>query len=210
MKRLFFLACLGLGPLAPSEAFGDSIWDRRESRAAFLFEDNRARRVGDLLTIMIMENTATNENEQRQMNKTTDGQVTTTYTGSSNSTSPSKAVALTGALNFNLRNQSSRVFNGNSSLVSGRTFTDKMAVTVIDIMPNGNLVVEGYRTRVVSGEERVLKITGVVRPADIGLRNTVLSEAVANFKISYIGRGPQSAFVNQGFLGRVFNRLWPF
>ena len=210
MRRLFFLAALGLGPLSPCPTFGDSIWDRRESKSAFLFEDNRARRVGDILTIQVSETTTATEQEQRSMNKSTDGRVQTDYTGSSSSSQPSGALALKGALNFDLRNRSSRVFSGTAQLNNARTFSDRMAVTVIDIMPNGNLVIEGYRTRVVEGEERVLKITGVVRPQNIGLNNIVQSQFVANFKISYLGRGPQSAFVNQGFLGRVMNRLWPF
>jgi flagellar L-ring protein precursor FlgH len=210
VKKLLFLACLGLGPLVPNPASADSIWDRRESRSAFLFEDNRARRIGDLLTITIMENTSSNDNETRNLNKNTDGRVQTNYTGNTTSTSPSGTVGVSGALNFDLRNRSNRTFNGTSTLTSDRTFNDKMAVTVIDIMPNGNLVVEGYRTRVVQGEERQLRITGVVRPADIGLQNTVRSEFVANFKISYMGRGPQSSFVNQGYFSRLMNGLWPW
>jgi flagellar L-ring protein precursor FlgH len=82
-----------------------------------------------------------------------------------------------------------------------------MAVTVVDIMPNGNLVVEGYRSRVVAGEERVLRITGVVRQADIGVGNVIPSGFVANFRISYLGRGPATRNNKQGILTR-FNSIF--
>jgi flagellar L-ring protein FlgH len=205
MKKWFLILPLLL-TLKPSEIAADSIWDRRDQRAAFLFHDNRARNIGDIVTIAILENTNANEREQRQMAKSTDGRVTTAFTGSSSSGTTN----LNGALNFDLRNQSNRVFNGSAQLTADRRFTDRMALTVVDIMPNGNLVVEGYRSRVVSGEQRVLRITGIVRPADIDTRNVVPSGSVANFKVSYIGRGPESSFVQQGYWGRVMNLLWPF
>jgi flagellar L-ring protein precursor FlgH len=84
-----------------------------------------------------------------------------------------------------------------------RVFTDQMAVTVVDIMPNGNLVVEGYRSRIVQGEERVLRITGIVRQADIQVGNVIPSGAIANFRISYLGRGPATRTNKQGILTRI-------
>ena len=113
-------------------------------------------------------------------------------------------------MNLALTNATARSFNGTANLTSGRTFTDKMTVTVVDMMPNGNLVVEGYRSRIVSGEERMLRITGVVRQQDIGTANTVLSSSVGNFRVTYLGRGPETRFVNQSYLSRAMNLLWPW
>lgn len=177
----------------------DSIWDRRDPRYAYLFQDNRARRVGDLLTVVISESTTTNDREQRALDKNQN----TTGTASGSTSSGSSG-------SFSFANAFRRTFAGNAQLTSARTFTDRMAVTVVDIMPNGNLVIEGYRSRVVAGEERVLRLTGVVRPADIGTGNAILSTAVANFRISYLGRGPESRTVNQNYLGRIGNLLWPW
>ena len=69
----------------------------------------------------------------------------------------------------------SLTFAGTAQNTANRVFTDRMAVTVVDVMPNGNLVVEGYRSRVVEGEERLLRITGIVRPADIQVGNVIPS-----------------------------------
>jgi flagellar L-ring protein precursor FlgH len=64
-------------------------------------------------------------------------------------------------------------------------------------------VVEGYRSRVVQGEERVLRITGIVRQQDIGVGNVIPSGNVANFRISYLGRGPATRTTRQGIITRI-------
>jgi flagellar L-ring protein precursor FlgH len=109
-----------------------------------------------------------------------------------------------------MSNNSKRQFNGSAQLSSDRRFADRITVTVVDVHPNGNLVIEGYRSRMVAGEQRVLRITGIVRPTDINGQNTVESRFVANFHVSYLGKGPESNFVNQGWLSKLFNRIWPW
>ncbi len=187
-----------LTPLVVGATLGvvraDNIWDRRDPRYANLFQDNRARNIGDILTVVINETTASNDREQRAQDKSNSANGNINLLGETAS----------GDAGFRRR------FNGSAQLTSDRRFQDRLAVTVVDVMPNGNLVVEGYRSRVVAGEERVLKITGVVRVQDIGAGNAVQSTSLANARISYLGRGPMTRSVNQNFLGRVMNRIWPF
>ena len=83
-------------------------------------------------------------------------------------------------------------------------------MTVIDVMPNGNLLVQGRRRLIVAGEKRTLLVSGEVRFADIAVDNSVQSRLVSNFEMSYEGKGPDSSFSNQGWLGKIVNRLWPF
>lgn len=188
------LITLALAAAAP--AFADDIWARRDPRIANLFQDNRARNVGDILTLVINENTTENEREQRQQSKTN------TFTGQATLFGVPQVANSDG--NFG------RTFSGSGQLTGGRTFTDRIALTVVDVMPNGNLVVEGFRSRLTMGEERVLRISGVVRSQDVAVGNLVQSGSLANAKLSYLGRGPTTRQVNQNFLGRVMNRLWPF
>src|SRR5262249_30305422 len=115
-----------------------------------------------------------------------------------------------GALSMSLDGATDRKFSGNSQFTTNHVLTDRMAVTVVDVMPNGNLVVEGYRSRVVAGEERVMRITGTVRQLDVGIGNLVTSGSVANFRVSYLGRGPETRAVNHNFFGKVLNVLWPW
>lgn len=195
MTRRFLLAGV-LALTAVSSLSADDIWARRDPRIANLFQDNRARNVGDIVTLVISENTTENEREQRQQSKTN------TFTGQATIFGVPQVANSDG--NFG------RTFNGSGQLTGGRTFTDRIALTVVDLMPNGNLVVEGFRSRVTLGEERVLRISGVVRPQDIAAGNVVQSGSLANAKLSYLGRGPTSRQINQNFFGRVMNRIWPF
>ena len=198
------LALVILVGAAPARA--DSIWAKRSPRYGFLFIDNRARQIGDTLVLILSETTAIGQREQRQMNKATSVADQFAFEGKSASDGGGR----TGAASLDASNQSSRTYNGSAGLQSTRVLTDRMAVTVVDVLPNGNLVVEGHRIRVIAGERRILRITGVVRPADLSPVNTVFSEAVANFKIEYFGRGADSIWVDQGWFGRVWNFLWPF
>jgi flagellar L-ring protein precursor FlgH len=177
-------------------AFADDIWARRDPRIANLFQDNRARNVGDIVVLVINENTTENEREQRQQSKTN------SFTGQATVFGVPQVGSSDG--NFG------RTFSGSGQVTGGRTFTDRLALTVVDVMPNGNLVVEGFRSRVTMGEERVLRITGVVRPQDITVGNVVQSGNLANAKLSYLGRGPTTRQINKNFFGRVMDRIWPF
>jgi flagellar L-ring protein precursor FlgH len=181
---------------AVSPAVADDIWARRDPRIANLFQDNRARNVGDIVTLVINENTTENEREQRQNNKSN------TFNGQASFFGVPQVANSNGSF--------ARTFTGSGQLTGGRTFTDRIALTVVDVMPNGNLVVEGFRSRLTLGEERVLRVCGVVRSQDIAAGNVVQSSSLANAKLSYLGRGPTSRQVNQNFLGRVMNRIWPF
>jgi flagellar L-ring protein precursor FlgH len=206
-------ALAGLAAAGAGAAVGraDSIWERRDPRYAFLFQDNRARAVGDVLTVVVTETTVAAEQDARALNRTTSGSGSVTFPGSGPATGGgSGGTAATGSvLNFPSES-TTRSFTGSATLNTNRTFTDRLAVTVVDIMPNGNLVVEGYRSRVVEGEERMLRVTGVVRQQDVAVGNLVASGSVANFRVSYLGRGPATRMTKQGPVGRLVNVLNPF
>jgi flagellar L-ring protein precursor FlgH len=206
MKRWVLIALAAVGIVVPM-AQADSIWDRRDPRYAYLFQDNRARQVGDVLTVVVSENTVANEQDQRALEKSSSASLTADYSGS---TSSGGGAGRSAVASLSMSGSSNRQFNGSAQFTANRVFTDRMAVTVVDIMPNGNLVVEGYRSRVVAGEERVLRMTGVVRQQDVGVGNLVTSASIANLRISYLGRGPATRTTKQGYLGRMMNVLWPF
>ncbi|AMV25018.1 Flagellar L-ring protein precursor [Gemmata sp. SH-PL17] len=211
--RRWILASVGLLGAIAATGRADSLWERRDPRYGFLFQDNRARNIGDVLTITITESTVANEQDQKALNRatTSSGQVQVFGGGPVGTGTAGGAGTVTApGVGFVYPNQTSNMtFTGNAQNTVNRVFTDRMAVTVVDVMPNGNLVVEGYRRRVVQGEERVLRITGIVRPADIGVGNVITSGFVANFNISYLGNGPSTRTTRQGYLGRLGNLLRP-
>lgn len=202
---------MGLGLFAACSfsselGFADSMWDRRDPRSAYLFMDNRARRVGDTLTVIINENTNATNNEQRTLKKDTATSGKFNFAGKTGGTGGGKEASA--AVNSDL--SSNRSFEGSADYQSQRQLTDYMQATVVDVLPNGNLVIEGSRERTVSNETRWMRVTGVVRPNDIDIGNRINSQVIAHFRIKYEGGGVESRFTNQGWLGRVTNRVWPF
>lgn len=188
-------------------ARADSLWERRDPYFAYLFKDTRARRVGDVLTVVVREITLFDGKEDRKMNKDTRTSALFNIAGKGQGTLGS-AKAFSGNVDGVATSQ--REFNGKADYKSDRTFSDRMSVVVMDVLPNGNLVIEGYRRRLVANEEKSLRITGIVRPQDIGPDNIVQSQYIANFQVMYSGRGAESSYTNNGWFGRVLNKVWPF
>lgn len=201
--RRWVIALFAFAVSAFSMGRADSLWERRDPRYGFLFQDNRARSVGDTLIVTISETTVTNDQDARNLNRTTAGSGSVAIFDRQR-TPANGTPGTPGQTLFTAPTQNTAyTFAGTSQNTTNRVFTDRMAVTVVDVLPNGNLVIEGYRSRVVGGEERVLRITGIVRPADVAVGNIVPSGSIANFRISYLGRGPATRNNRPGFLTRI-------
>ena len=179
-----------------------SLWQQRDKRKAFLFHDLKARCVGDILTIAIDEETDVANSDTRGMSKQT---ATSANAGFAYAGNPSSGAA---SAQFNV--DSDRDFAGDVNFSSDRQFQDRFSVTVVDVLPNGNLVVAGVRNVWVEGDQKRLSVSGIVRAYDIREDNSVQSSSVADLRIFYEGVGPESHFTNQGWLGRRVNKFWPF
>jgi flagellar L-ring protein FlgH len=186
----------------------DSIWDRRDQRSGYLWMDNRARRIGDTLTVTINEITDATNTEQRTMKKDTAASGKFDFSGQTgNAASATTKLASTSVA---ADNSSDRSFQGSANFQTNRQLTDAMQVTVIDVLPNGNIVIEGWRRRWIADENRLLRVTGVVRPNDIDVTNTISSQVIAGFNIDYATGGVESRFTGQGWMGRFTNKIWPY
>ena len=208
MQRTLILAAI-LATAAPTACFAqaESMWARRDPYTAYLFHDYRARQVGDLLTIVVSENTEIDNQESRELNKQTQTNVNFNSAGGA---SAGKATSRSFANNFSAALQSGRKFDGTANTTIDRKFTDRMTVVVTEVLPNGNLVVEGGRQFKQHRETRILHVSGVIRPADISGDNTIQSGFIADLRMRYDGKGPESNYMNQGWGGRLMNIVWPF
>ena len=90
------------------------------------------------------------------------------------------------------------------------TLTGSLAVSVVEVLPNGNLVVRGEKQLSLSEGSEVIQVSGVIRPQDVSPNNTVLSRRLAHSQISYRGSGELASAAQPGWGTRVLNRLWPF
>src|SRR5205823_962192 len=124
-------------------------------------------------------------------------------TGSSNGSRSGNAT-------MSLEADSSRNAQSKAEYKSDRRYFDRISVVVIDVMPNGNLVIEGLKRLHIAGEEKTIRVSGIVRPVDIGGENAVDSAFIADLQLIYTGRGQESSYINNGWLGKIMNHLWPF
>lgn len=191
---------------SPSESRAESLWKKRKPEYAFLFVDSKARRIGDLLTVVVTQATNVNSSEDRALAKSS--QAGASMSLDSEAGGGFGTQAANAGLNF--AKNSNRGFDGESSFTSNQAFTDRMTVSVVDVLPNGNMVVSGHRKVRLVGDERSLTLTGMIRAIDIGPDNTVDSRLISDLRLQYETVGPARKFVRQGWLGRATNVVWPF
>ena len=187
-----------------------SIYARGRARTQSLFTDDVARDVGDVLTIIIEEESKIENESSRRMDKSD--------TRSAKLEGPFDLVRglnqATGKLfeldRLDFKGTSSTQVEGSANYDSDRSMEDRVTVTVHDVLPNGNLVVVGERRRMTAGDTQIVEVSGIVRPSDIGLNNAVSSKQVAEFHIVYRSRGQENQFTKPSWFGRILNYLNPF
>ncbi len=167
--------------------------------------DKTARRPGDVLTVLISES----QDVQNQESTDTTRESALDYQLASFNIAPNAFSVLP-----DLTASSSDEFRGLATVTKRGAFTARMAVLVVDVLPNGNLVVSGRREIRVDQETKLIEFTGIVRRFDVRADNTVASELVADARISYQGMGNVSHATNRRGLNRFLTEaiawLWPF
>lgn len=199
-------SALVIQSLMSGSVCAQSVWRQRQSKRAFMFYDTPARQVGDILTVLVAESTDVENRDQRALDRDARAGGGFSLSGAISGALGSKATDA----NLNTSTNGNGNFGGSSAYSVERGFVDRITVTVVDRLPNGNLRLVGRRERVVSGERRALKITGVVRPLDISPDNTIQSQFIANFRICYDGDGIESRFTDEGWMTRAWNKYRPF
>jgi flagellar L-ring protein precursor FlgH len=165
-----------------------------------LFADLKARRVGDVLTIRLTESTNASKSAATKTAKTTGVSMTgPTVLGK---TFTAGGVPLSTTLN------SAGSFDGEGSSTQGNSLAGSLTVTVMEVQPNGNLVVQGDKTLKLNQGDEFVHVSGVVRRADIATDNTVTSDKVADAHISYSGRGVIDSANTMGWLAKFFNSMF--
>lgn len=184
----------------------ESHWDNRVPGRAYLFRDTKARCVGDLVTIVITEQTDVQNRENRQLQHETDEGGGLNFASEADGGFGTQGAS---AL-LNLGGNSDREMDGVATFRSNRQFEDRRTVVVTEVLPNGNLVIEGRHDIVILDEHRTLCISGVIRPIDIGPDNAISSAYVTDLQLQYTGDGSDSRQLRQGWWSRRWNRINPF
>jgi len=162
---------------------------------ADLMTDVRARHVNDLVTVRIVENLAASGSADANVSKTTKATASlpTPFSKALGKISPAS---------------SETDFKGSGASTRNSTITAVMTARVTDVLPNGDLVVEGVRQIEVNTDRQIVVLTGVIRQADIGLDNVTLSSTVGQLRIQCVGQGLIKDNLSPGWLVRVLNKIF--
>ncbi len=181
--------------MAARIALADSLWPRNGES---LYKDKKAFKIGDVLTVLVSEAASASHRADTKTRKSASSGVS--WGTQQNSTSPLRDFGITGKENAQ---------GGGSSARSGE-LTGRITVRVTEVLPNGNLVINGNREITVNDEKQVMEITGIVRPEDVTADNSVLSMLIADARIKYTGRGSIAEKARLGFVSRFLSMLWVF
>lgn len=182
-------------------------------REISLFSDTKAHRVGDMISIILVEKTQASKkastNSSKDQNVALDNP---TLLGAPLSFGVPGSLPLNGRkLNLGTTLKGTRAFKGGGDSSQSNQLNGQISVTVAEVLPNGNLVVRGEKQLTINQGDELIRFAGIVRAADISPDNTVLSTLVADAKISYAGKGTLAEANEMGWLGRFFNsKWWPF
>lgn len=180
-------------------AANGSIYQPGVSRT--LFEDRRARYVGDTMTILIAETTSASTKSNTNVSKT--GSISASVPTVSGL--PGKSLQ-----GLTLEAESANTFAGKGDAAANNVFTGNIAVTVIEVLPNGNLLVSGEKQVSIGHGTEYIRLSGVVNPYFISTANTISSANVADARIEYKESGAISEAQVMGWLSRFFLSFLPF
>jgi flagellar L-ring protein precursor FlgH len=174
-----------------------------------LFEDVKARRIGDVITVLLSESTSASSADKDQDTTIANP----TFFGASPQFNLPGLIPLDSNRNNNLQQNLSatRAFKGEADSSQSNSLRGAITVTIADVLPNGNLVVRGEKWLTLNQGEEYIQISGMVRPQDISPDNTVLSTQIGDAQITYSGKGFLNDSNSMGWLARFFNSpIWPF
>ncbi len=188
--------------MAPPSTPG-SLWQDGNGRA-YMFEDLRASRVGDIVIVEIVEQHkgSKSANTQADRDSTYDGSLGGSFLGLNN-----LASALVDGVELNA--SSKNEFEGKGSTSREDTLTGTIAARVVEVLPSGDLRIMGRREVTVNSEKQTMTIAGIVRRIDLDTTNTVLSTAIAEAQIEYSGLGVVDDVQRPGWGVRILDWIIP-
>lgn len=168
-----------------------------------LYEDRTARRVGDVVTVLLEEETDASKDANQAMGRSA------TYSMPAPNIAGQTPTYKGNPLGFDINSEQD--FEGGGAASQSNALSGTLSAIVTRVQPNGNLVIQGQKKLTLNRGDEYVTITGIVRRDDIGPSNTVSSTRVANARLSYTGEGALADSSSMGWLSRVFmSVIWPF
>ncbi|MDX2481891.1 MAG: flagellar basal body L-ring protein FlgH [Desulfuromusa sp.] len=173
-----------------------------------MFVDLKGRTVGDIITVVIVENASASKEATTETDRTSSmsAGITNFFGLEKNLENLNSAIVPSALINATTTND----FEGGGKTARKENLVTTLTTQVIEVLPNGNLKIEGNKTVTVNSEMQIVKLSGIVRSADVSPHNMVDSKNILNARIAYYGDGVISDKQQQGWLVRILDRTWPF
>lgn len=197
-----------VSPLPPPKTVG-SLWQEENGRA-YLYEDLRAMRIGDILTVKISENHKGSKSADTAAQR--DSTIKNSLIGSAMGYIGIPGIRFSDETRrgMGIDASASNKFGGKGATNREGTLTGTISAIVTEVLPNGDLRIEGRREVSVNSEKQLMSIGGIVRRVDVDTKNTVASSAIADARIEYSGLGVLDDVQRPGWFIRILDWVYPF
>jgi flagellar L-ring protein FlgH len=211
---LKLMVSISISAVVCDNVLAGSLWQKRATANYNLFDDNIGRRIGDIVTIAVSESTMIDYGERSNTNNVS------SISGSSDNKNYQRGLIrqLTHGSNAQFTDRPANTFNsefsddfkGEGAYDSRRSVSLTITANVVEVLDNGNLVLEGRRHVAANKENYTLKLTGIARPIDIGRNNIIESSKMTNVTFGLEGKGWLTRAGSKGWFYRLRDILWPF
>lgn len=218
---LFSACAFSVFAVGVNSAQAGSLWLKEGSNEQSMFADKIARNIGDILTIVVSEDTSTQQTARIKTYENTQGgtgifpALNATLNGFVQALPSWLSKQSGGTVDENdvtiptLDIAAKSEWNGGGDTQNTLTLTNRTAVTVVDVLPNGNLVVEGAKIIRAGQESQYAYMRGIVRPIDIASDNTIPSTKIADAQVEFIPEGELTEAQKKGWLVRIWDKIKP-
>jgi len=185
----------------------NSLW----SNGASLYEDPRARRLNDLVTIQVVENiTGSGTADTNTSKKSTLDVGVSKFFGTPLDLNLKNLYGHGNTFTPGVAGSATNDFQGSGATSRVGSLVGTITAKIVEVMPNNNLVLEARKELTINNEKQILVLRGMIRPDDIAVDNTILSSRVADAKVYFVGDGVVQDKQRPGWLVRGLDAVWPF
>ncbi|HTO02411.1 MAG TPA: flagellar basal body L-ring protein FlgH [Opitutus sp.] len=199
------LAVLALGALASSASANGSLWPTNNASERGMIADRKASRSGDIITIVVNENAIAQSSQSKKSTRDASLNDSVQQFLFANSKFGTHNGGLPG-----IQLGGTSTYSGGGDVSNSQSLSARAAVLVTDVLPNGNLVIEGARIVTFSGETQYVVLHGLVRIDDVTRDNTVASSNIADARVEFYSEGQLTEAQKRGWFSKLYERLRPF
>ena len=196
------ISSLLLGCVVAASAHANSLWPATGKGATGMYADHKAAVTGDILTVIVSESAVAQNSQSKKSQRDSsinDAVTNFIYPGLATHGGQMPSLSLAGKASY----------TGGGEISNSQSLTARAAVLVTDVLPNGNLVIEGARIVTFSGETQYVTLHGIVRPDDVVSDNTVLSTNIADARVQFYSEGALTDAQKRGWFAKLYEKLRP-